>query len=67
MKNFFTPAICLAVVVPLTFLIIGPVATWLSQLLANGYQLIYRLRPGWPARRWARCGRCALSLACTGA
>jgi phosphotransferase system glucose/maltose/N-acetylglucosamine-specific IIC component len=24
MKNFFTPAICLAVVVPLTFLLIGP-------------------------------------------
>jgi PTS system beta-glucosides-specific IIC component len=45
MKNFFTPAICLAVVVPLTFLIIGPVATWLSQLLANGYQLIYQVAP----------------------
>ncbi len=30
MKNFFTPAICLAVVVPLTFLVIGPVATWLE-------------------------------------
>lgn len=27
MKNFFSPAICLAVVVPLTFLVIGPVAT----------------------------------------
>lgn len=34
-----------AVVVPLTFLIIGPVATWLSQLLANGYQLIYQVAP----------------------
>ena len=45
MKNFFTPAICLAVVVPLTFLIIGPVATWLSQQLANGYQLIYQVAP----------------------
>jgi PTS system beta-glucosides-specific IIC component len=45
MKNFFTPAICLAVVVPLTFLIIGPVATWLSQLLANGYQIIYAIAP----------------------
>ena len=43
MKNFFTPAICLAVVVPLTFLIIGPVATWLSQQLANGYLLIYQV------------------------
>ncbi|MRS90899.1 PTS beta-glucoside transporter subunit IIABC [Enterobacteriaceae bacterium RIT714] len=45
MKNFFTPLICLAVTVPLTFLVIGPVATWLSQLLANGYQVIYVLAP----------------------
>lgn len=45
MKNFFTPAICLAVVVPLTFLAIGPVATWLSQLLAHGYQIIYAVSP----------------------
>ncbi|PLN25191.1 PTS beta-glucoside transporter subunit IIABC [Klebsiella pneumoniae] len=45
MKNFFTPAICLAVVVPLTFLVIGPVATWLSHLLANGYQFIYAFAP----------------------
>ncbi|MBF4178255.1 PTS beta-glucoside transporter subunit IIABC [Lelliottia nimipressuralis] len=45
MKNFFSPLICLAVTVPLTFLVIGPVATWLSQLLANGYQVIYVLAP----------------------
>ncbi|MEJ0230758.1 PTS beta-glucoside transporter subunit IIABC (plasmid) [Klebsiella michiganensis] len=45
MKNFFTPAICLAAVVPLTFLIIGPVATWLSQLLAHGYEIIYAVAP----------------------
>lgn len=45
MKNFFTPLICLTVTVPLTFLVIGPVATWLSQLLANGYQVIYVLAP----------------------
>ena len=45
MKNFFTPLICLAVTVPLTFLVIGPIATWLSQLLANGYQWIYVLAP----------------------
>ena len=37
MKNFFTPLFCIAVVVPLTFLALGPVATWLSQLLAHGY------------------------------
>ena len=45
MKNFFSPAICLAVVVPLTFLVIGPVATWLSHLLANSYQFIYAFAP----------------------
>jgi len=44
-KNFFTPLICLAVTVPLTFLAIGPVATWLSQLLAGGYQIIYGVAP----------------------
>ncbi|HDN2726665.1 TPA: PTS beta-glucoside transporter subunit IIABC [Klebsiella quasipneumoniae] len=45
MKNFFTPAICLTVVVPLTFLLIGPLATWLSHLLAQGYQIIYAVAP----------------------
>ncbi|EGT5683522.1 PTS beta-glucoside transporter subunit IIABC [Cronobacter turicensis] len=44
-KNFFTPLLCLGVTVPLTFLIIGPVATWLSQMLANGYQFIYAFAP----------------------
>ncbi|NCF05355.1 PTS beta-glucoside transporter subunit IIABC [Kosakonia sp. MH5] len=44
-KNFFAPLICIAVTVPLTFLIIGPVATWLSQMLAYGYQTIYTLAP----------------------
>ena len=44
-KNFFTPLLCLAVVVPLTFLLIGPTATWLSQLLAYGYQAIYIFAP----------------------
>jgi hypothetical protein len=56
----------LAVTVPLTFLVIGPLATWLSQMLANGYQLFTFWRRGWRARRWARCGRCALFSACTG-
>ena len=45
MKNFFAPLICLSITVPLTFLVIGPLATWLSQLLANGYQWIYALAP----------------------
>ncbi|EDS6038680.1 PTS beta-glucoside transporter subunit IIABC [Salmonella enterica subsp. enterica] len=45
MKNFFSPAICLLVIVPLTFLIIGPVSTWLSHLLAQGYLSIYGFAP----------------------
>lgn len=44
-KNFFTPLICLMVTVPLTFLLIGPAATWLSQALAHGYQAIYAFAP----------------------
>ncbi|CAH6364717.1 PTS beta-glucoside transporter subunit IIABC [Pantoea agglomerans] len=45
MKNFFAPLVCLSVTVPLTFLVIGPLATGLSQILANGYQWIYALAP----------------------
>ncbi|QOI56125.1 PTS beta-glucoside transporter subunit IIABC [Rouxiella badensis] len=40
-RNFVTPLLCIAIVVPLTFLIIGPAATWLSNMLAQGYELIY--------------------------
>ncbi|MGE9550107.1 PTS beta-glucoside transporter subunit IIABC [Erwinia amylovora] len=44
-RNFTTPLVCLALVVPLSFLLIGPVATWLSHLLANGYLWVYGLSP----------------------
>ncbi|KHN50591.1 PTS beta-glucoside transporter subunit IIABC [Pectobacterium fontis] len=40
-RNFFTPALCLLITVPLTFLAIGPVTTWLSHQLAAGYQVMY--------------------------
>jgi len=45
MKTFFAPLICLSITVPLTFMVIGPLATGLSQMLANGYQWIYALAP----------------------
>lgn len=45
LRNFVTPLMCLVVTVPLTFLLIGPVATWLSHLLAYGYQTIYAFNP----------------------
>jgi PTS system beta-glucosides-specific IIC component len=44
-KNFLTPLICLSVTVPLTFLAIGPLATGLGELLAAGFQTIYKFAP----------------------
>lgn len=44
-KNLFTPLLCIIVVVPLTFIVIGPIATYLSQFLANGYELLYGVSP----------------------
>lgn len=44
-KNFFTPLLCLVITVPATFLLIGPLATWLSHLLAEGFQFIYSAAP----------------------
>ena len=44
-KNFFTPLLCLVITVPATFLLIGPLATWLSHLLASGFQIIYSAAP----------------------
>ncbi|MDW5501530.1 PTS beta-glucoside transporter subunit IIABC [Pseudomonas lundensis] len=45
LRNFITPLLCLVITVPLTFLLIGPAATWLSHLLAYGYQSIYAFNP----------------------
>jgi PTS system beta-glucosides-specific IIC component len=44
-RNFTTPLCCLLITVPLTFLAIGPAATWLSRMLAEGYLWIYSLSP----------------------
>ncbi len=44
-KNFFTPLLCLVVTIPLTFLLIGPITTSLSQLLAHGLELMYNASP----------------------
>ena len=44
-KNLFTPLCCIAVTVPLTFLVIGPIATWLSHMLAQGYLYFYNFAP----------------------
>lgn len=44
-KAFLVPFFTLLVVVPLTFLVIGPVATWAGQLLGQFTLLIYNLSP----------------------
>lgn len=42
-RNFFTPLLCVVITVPLVFLLVGPAATWLGQMLATGYQAVYGL------------------------
>ncbi|GKQ42365.1 PTS beta-glucoside transporter subunit EIIBCA [Companilactobacillus sp. RD055328] len=44
-RNILTPFICLVIMVPLTFLVVGPVTTYLSDLLAQGYSIIYNFSP----------------------
>ncbi len=44
-KNFLVPFITLLVIVPITFIIIGPIATWLGMLLGQGTLWIYDLSP----------------------
>lgn len=44
-RNFTTPLLCLAIVVPVTFMLIGPAATWLSEMLAAGYLHAYSFSP----------------------
>jgi len=44
-KNFLTPLICLVVMVPATFLVIGPITDKLSSLLASGYTGMIALNP----------------------
>ncbi|WP_370677209.1 PTS transporter subunit EIIC [Pleomorphomonas sp. PLEO] len=40
-RNFLTPFVCLVVVVPATFLVIGPAATSIGSALASAYLAIY--------------------------
>ncbi len=44
-KNFLVPFFTLLVIVPLTFIMIGPVATWLGKLLGEGTLWVYDLSP----------------------
>lgn len=43
--HFLVPMLCLVVMVPLTFVVIGPVMNWVGNLLAGGYQRMVALNP----------------------
>ncbi len=44
-KSFMVPLLTLLVVAPLSFLIIGPMATWLSNGIGTACQLVYNINP----------------------
>ncbi|EOH92053.1 beta-glucoside-specific PTS transporter subunit IIABC [Enterococcus villorum] len=41
LKNFFIPFLTILVMIPLTFIVIGPIATWTGKLLGTGILTIY--------------------------
>lgn len=43
--HFLVPMLCLVIMVPLTFVVIGPVMNWVGNLLADGYQWVVTLNP----------------------
>ncbi|YCI74962.1 beta-glucoside-specific PTS transporter subunit IIABC [Bacillus sp. R1-10] len=44
-KAFFVPMLTMLIITPLTFIIIGPIATWASQLLGQATVWVYDLSP----------------------
>lgn len=44
-RTFLVPFCTLLVIVPITFIVIGPVATWAGTLIGNGVLAIYNLSP----------------------
>ncbi|MGX4670489.1 beta-glucoside-specific PTS transporter subunit IIABC [Cerasibacillus sp. JNUCC 74] len=44
-KTFIVPMLTVLIIVPLTFIVIGPIATWASQLLGAGTIWLYELSP----------------------
>ena len=44
-KSFLVPLITMIVIIPLTFIIIGPIATWVAQLLGFATIALYEISP----------------------
>ncbi|MDJ1371602.1 beta-glucoside-specific PTS transporter subunit IIABC [Gulosibacter molinativorax] len=45
LRNFTTPAIVVLLLVPFTFLVVGPLSNWVSQLLAGGIGWLFETVP----------------------
>ncbi|SEP46184.1 beta-glucoside-specific PTS transporter subunit IIABC [Propionispora vibrioides] len=45
LKFFFTPLICLIIMAPLTFIVIGPISTIITRIIGMGYNFVYNLSP----------------------
>lgn len=45
LKNFLVPCLTLLIIVPLTFIVIGPIATWISKFLGYITVSIYQASP----------------------
>ncbi|WP_449386096.1 beta-glucoside-specific PTS transporter subunit IIABC [Cellulomonas soli] len=45
LKNFFTPLFTLAIIVPVTFLVIGPISDWVGSGLSSGVNWFWGLSP----------------------
>src|SRR5699024_3859942 len=44
-RTFLVPMLTLLIIIPLTFIVIGPIATWASQILGVGTVWVYDLSP----------------------
>ncbi|WP_340081435.1 beta-glucoside-specific PTS transporter subunit IIABC [Terribacillus sp. FSL K6-0262] len=44
-RNLLTPFFCLVIMVPLTLLVVGPIATFASSSIAAGYLAVYTISP----------------------
>lgn len=44
-KTFVVPLLTLLIVIPITFMVIGPIATWASSLIGAGSLFLYNLSP----------------------
>ncbi|WP_017549303.1 beta-glucoside-specific PTS transporter subunit IIABC [Salinicoccus carnicancri] len=44
-KLFLVPFFTMLIVVPLTFMVIGPISTWISQIIGSGASGIYEMSP----------------------